>query len=234
MQQTCQNKGLSTCEWVDISSGSVAPAPIMPEPRSLLQIIPLPHYTCSPNQKFIRAVAISGKGVDNNMTGTIDILEPAVPDEMHTDISSDTTLCEGKQVQLYASGGDFYEWSPPDGLSCTSCPSPIASPKTTTTYTVIIRNRFGCESQQNVSVTVTPALGNPNSLHVISLLTDGNFSFGQIPIGAIHCQWLHLKNSSDNSIILNSLSLHNNTVFSVPQNQFPLTIQANSIEFMSV
>lgn len=46
------------------------------------------------------------------------------------------TIMPGESVQLWASGADFYLWSPATGLSSTTVPDPIASPSVTTTYTV--------------------------------------------------------------------------------------------------
>lgn len=46
-------------------------------------------------------------------------------------------ICLGDEVQLNAYGGSlYYEWTPAQGLSCTDCPNPIASPTETTDYTV--------------------------------------------------------------------------------------------------
>ena len=46
------------------------------------------------------------------------------------------TIEPGQSVQLWATGADFYLWSPETGLSSTTVPNPIASPAVTTTYTV--------------------------------------------------------------------------------------------------
>jgi len=54
-----------------------------------------------------------------------------------------TTICIGKSVGMDASGGTSYSWLPATGLSCTTCPNPIATPTTTTTYT-LATNSNGC------------------------------------------------------------------------------------------
>lgn len=72
-------------------------------------------------------------------------------------VSPDVMICPGGSTQLIASGGQSYQWTPATGLSCTNCPSPIASPSTTTTYTVAITNTDGCEPetvQRQVTVSV--------------------------------------------------------------------------------
>lgn len=64
------------------------------------------------------------------------------------------TKCESDgAVQLEASGGTFYTWSPAEGLSATNIPNPLANPKITTKYTVKVSNG-GCEESKTVDVVV--------------------------------------------------------------------------------
>ena len=51
-------------------------------------------------------------------------------------VSNDTTICIGASVQLLASGGDLYSWSPASSLNDSAIANPIATPTVTTTYTV--------------------------------------------------------------------------------------------------
>ena len=53
----------------------------------------------------------------------------------------DTVICPGQSVAFAVGGGDRYGWSPSDGLSCTQCPDPVATPSVGTVYSVdIIRS----------------------------------------------------------------------------------------------
>lgn len=63
------------------------------------------------------------------------------------------TIAIGQSVQLNATGGTNYTWSPSNGLSCTNCSDPIASPSTTTLYTVSSSNGL-CSSSAGTTVTV--------------------------------------------------------------------------------
>ncbi len=45
-------------------------------------------------------------------------------------------------------------WSPASGLSCTTCPNPIAAPKITTTYTLSVTNNGGCTATDAMTVFV--------------------------------------------------------------------------------
>lgn len=72
-------------------------------------------------------------------------------------LTADTVICAGESVRLAASGRTEYRWSPAEGLSCTDCPAPLASPQTTTVYRVRGTNDGGCASEKSVTVTVLPA-----------------------------------------------------------------------------
>jgi gliding motility-associated-like protein len=67
-------------------------------------------------------------------------------------------ICEGTSVQLNASGGTSYSWSPTIGLSDPNVANPIASPTVTTLYTVQVKSGT-CyrEAQVNVIVNKVPA-----------------------------------------------------------------------------
>jgi large repetitive protein len=63
-------------------------------------------------------------------------------------------LCRGNTVQLNAGGAPSYSWSPLQGLSCTNCPNPVASPLQTTAYVVQGTNQFGCSGYDTTVITV--------------------------------------------------------------------------------
>lgn len=83
-------------------------------------------------------------------------------------LTPNSRICEGEDIQLQASGGVSYTWSPGTGLSCTNCQSPIASPMQTTVYTVEAFTAQGCSDTASVEVFVaTPAsIGIPNDTSV--------------------------------------------------------------------
>lgn len=54
----------------------------------------------------------------------------------------------------YSSGISHYTWTPPEGLSCTNCPNPLAKPKLTTTYHVQVTDSNTCSSEADVLVEV--------------------------------------------------------------------------------
>ncbi len=70
--------------------------------------------------------------------------------------SPDTSICLGNNTtaQLNATGTPTYSWSPPTGLSCVNCQSPIASPPDTIVYSVTGTAPNGCKDTDSVRVDV--------------------------------------------------------------------------------
>jgi gliding motility-associated-like protein len=64
-------------------------------------------------------------------------------------------------VQLDASGNAItWSWSPPNDLSCSDCPNPIAYPQSTTIYTVTGTDAEGCVGTAEITITVDPICGD--------------------------------------------------------------------------
>lgn len=72
------------------------------------------------------------------------------------DAGAFTQICSGNSTTLGASGGATYAWSPTSGLSSSTIFNPVASPTTTTTYSVIVTGASGCSSTDTVTVKVNP------------------------------------------------------------------------------
>ncbi len=76
--------------------------------------------------------------------------------EVNVQASTDTTIFEGTSVTLEATGADFYTWTPGGSLSCDDCASPVATPDSTTLYTVLGESLEGCLDTASVFVMVLP------------------------------------------------------------------------------
>ncbi|WP_205499889.1 gliding motility-associated C-terminal domain-containing protein [Rufibacter psychrotolerans] len=74
----------------------------------------------------------------------------------------DQNLVLGRFVELAASGGLTYSWSPSTGLSNTQISNPVAKPLQTTTYTVTVTTQDGCTSSDEVTITVLKPIEVPN------------------------------------------------------------------------
>jgi len=69
---------------------------------------------------------------------------------------TDTTIMQFQSATLNGSGGIGFQWSPSSDLSCSNCQHPVATPMTTTTYTLTVTDANGCSSTSVVTVNVTP------------------------------------------------------------------------------
>ncbi|MBL4593456.1 MAG: hypothetical protein JKX68_06535, partial [Flavobacteriales bacterium] len=87
-------------------------------------------------------------GIDTVVVN-VDILPVAI-------MSADTSVCLGDCIQINASGGANYLWTPGATLSDSSISNPIACPMVTTTYYVNVINSSACFSQDSLVVTVNP------------------------------------------------------------------------------
>jgi gliding motility-associated-like protein len=91
-----------------------------------------------------------------NICGTItDSIQISVL-SINPTIVNDTSICPGGYANLWAGGGDFYNWSPQESLSNPLDSATIASPSSNTTYSVEITNLAGCIKTLDVTVNIYP------------------------------------------------------------------------------
>lgn len=67
-------------------------------------------------------------------------------------------VCLGNSIQLTATGGTTYQWSPSATLSDPQSASPLATPLVNTTYRVLVSNQYGCKKTDSVMVRVIPPI----------------------------------------------------------------------------
>lgn len=90
-----------------------------------------------------------------SISGTATVGNPAA---IIANAGSPVTICSGQSTQLNGSGGVLYSWSPATGLNDASIANPVATPSTTTVYTLTATNAIGqCASTSAVTVTVNPS-----------------------------------------------------------------------------
>ncbi|MCO5259215.1 MAG: gliding motility-associated C-terminal domain-containing protein [Crocinitomicaceae bacterium] len=69
-------------------------------------------------------------------------------------LSANSTVCNGSSIQLNATGGVSYTWSPASSLNNPNIPNPIATPTETTVYYVSMNFNAGCAIEDSIIVEV--------------------------------------------------------------------------------
>ncbi|MBI9061804.1 MAG: PKD domain-containing protein [Marinilabiliaceae bacterium] len=69
-------------------------------------------------------------------------------------LSKDTFICKDASVLIWAKGGVQYYWMPDAGLDDPTIDNPIASPETSTTYTVVVTDNNDCINSDSLVVKV--------------------------------------------------------------------------------
>lgn len=95
-------------------------------------------------------------------TAEFTIVIPGTNNMLLTSSASLNEICFGEQSQLDASasngctGGPYnYSWSPSTGLSNANIANPVATPASTTTYTVTVTEQGSCATSQTSTQTIT-------------------------------------------------------------------------------
>ena len=126
----------------------------------------LPNVSMTPSATNLEAgdytvTVTDANGCSVDATYTVGII-----DGLDVTITPDNfTIDQGDNVDLVVTvvpnlTNLTYTWIPSDGLSCSDCPNPTASPNETTTYTVIVTSDDGCEGEATVTIFVeAPCLG---------------------------------------------------------------------------
>jgi gliding motility-associated-like protein len=128
-----------------------------------------------------------------------------VPDVANTD----TTICPGQSVQLRATGGTVYTWSPSIGLNDSTLANPVATPVPPgpVTYNVTAVNQFQCSASDVVTISFYPPPAVAASIDTSVCLSGANFrdSVQISASGALAYQWSP-ANSLNNALIANPVA----------------------------
>ncbi len=137
-----------------------------------------------------------------NDTAYMAVIVEAPPSVQITPVNP---LCPGQSVQLVASGGGTYNWDAHPSLSATNIPNPIATPSTTTTYTVTASNNCG-SATASITVNVinfNPTVSNSDTICIgnsIQLTASGGITYSWQP-----------STTLDNANIANPVATPNQT-----------------------
>lgn len=107
------------------------------------------HFYANGGTNTVTLIVTTPEGCKDTVSQPISVpVPPAVA------VSGSTLLCKGSSVQLNASGGTSYQWSPAASLDFSSISSPNASPTITTQYSVVITTSNNCSFLLTTNVNV--------------------------------------------------------------------------------
>ena len=93
-------------------------------------------------------------------------------DNTNIDAGENEVICEGEWTQLSVVGGNNHVWSPAEGLDNVNTDSPIASPTSSTWYTVTAEDDLGCTIRDSVRVFVESLPYLPDTSVNVTLCFD--------------------------------------------------------------
>lgn len=113
-----------------------------------------------PVQQYTTAGDFSIEAIAVNSSGCVDSTSKNIHVNPLPVITAPATVTSlvGTPVQIqpvtYSSNVVSYSWAPVTGLSCTTCPQPIAKPNFSTTYQVVATDSNGCRNEASIQVIV--------------------------------------------------------------------------------
>lgn len=140
---------------------SWSPAQFLDDPTS-----PTPMASVTQNTTF--TVVVSDSCGSDTLAVQLDVYP------VNTNSSADTMLCLGQSVELWASGGISYSWTPTTSLNVSNQSNVIATPNVSTTYTVEITTTDGCIIEEDIFVEVFNNVPQPVLPDTVPLCRGSN------------------------------------------------------------
>lgn len=180
-----------------------------------INVMPIQDNMAEPDETIIISTT-------NPCTGLpISSAQMVIKDNIPTTVTANPELiCAGGTTQMEATGGIHYSWTPATGLNDAAIYNPIASPSTTTTYTVST-DWGSCHQTATKTITVG---GSPIQLTASPSLTSCDGNPVQLHVsGGSNYSW----NNGGHAASINVTSTGNYTVTSTDASGCSTTASAN-------
>ncbi len=110
----------------------------------------------TPSSTTTYTLLVAKNGCVKDTTITVVVSPTPIPS-----VNGPFTICKGEAASLSAFGGNTYLWTPYTTLNDSAIYNPLATPGSTTVYTVTVFGSGGCPAKDSIKVTVIPgASGN--------------------------------------------------------------------------
>ncbi|MBI5858604.1 MAG: gliding motility-associated C-terminal domain-containing protein [Sphingobacteriales bacterium] len=119
-------------------------------PAATLNNPSIPNPIASPGSTTTYYVTVTGANTCTKLDSVKITFRPSATFA----VNPPANICLNKSVQLNASGGHVYNWTPAATLNNAVIADPVASPASTTTYSVSISDTI-CRNTGNLSTTIT-------------------------------------------------------------------------------
>ena len=148
--------------------------------------------------------------VTNNGCSSTDTVVVSVS-QLNANAGVDAWVCPGSTINLQATGGIDYSWSPGTSLSDSLIADPEATPLSTTTFVVTVADDKGCSDTDSVTVIASGVVDIDAGTNV-TLCTGDSTLIGGFPSSTLATQfnWLPATSLSD-STAPNPLAFPNTT-----------------------
>lgn len=121
----------------------------------------------NPNSTTTYTVTVTGA---NGCTETDDVTITVDKDLPPINAGNDTVIdCNVTSITLNSTGNGIYSWAPSTGLSDPNIANPIATPTSTTMYTLSVTGANGCVATDDITITVdnqTPTVSAGNDVTI--------------------------------------------------------------------
>lgn len=165
--------GLSICPGTSTTLNGTGGTNYLWTPASSLDNATISNPVATPSS----ATTYTVTGTDVNGCSSTDTVTINVSGIVVTASASVSTICNGSTTTLNGTGGISYVWSPAGSLSSSTISNPVATPTSTTTYTVIGTAGSGCSDTAFVTITVN-ALPTINAGSPVSICTGATITLG--------------------------------------------------------
>ncbi len=209
-QTLCQGSGTS------IGAAPVSGDTYSWSPSAGLSSVSVSEPTASPitttTYTLTETVSATGCQKSDSVTVTVNT-SPAA------NAGSDQTICNGSAVSIGTApvAGDTYSWLPSTGLSSASVSEPMASPVSTTTYTLTETiSATGCQKSNSVIVTVNslPAANTgPNQ----TICNGSSVSIGAASVSGDTYNWSPAAGLSSTSVSAPTASPDTTTTYTLTE-----------------